>query len=87
MLNSPIITFFILKSINPITLNFRDKSLIENIISYLLYTFRLIFLKSLEIKEEEASLSNIPFNLEEEFYKGYNNFLTNNSNNTFKELI
>jgi len=86
LLNSPIITFFILKSINPITLNFKDESLIENNASYLLYTFRLIFLKSLEIKDKEASLSNISFNLEEEFYKGYNNLLTNNSNNAFEEL-
>ena len=68
-------------------MNFKDEDMVENIASYLLYTFRLIFLKSLEIKDTKASLSNMPFNLEEEFYRGYNNLLTSNSNNAFEEII
>lgn len=86
LLNSPIITYFILYFISSITLNFENEASIENYISYIIYCFRLLYLKYLDIKEKDYKSRDLEFNLEKEFYLGYKDLVTNRSNNYFEEL-
>ena len=79
---SPIITYLILISVDPLTLSFKEEAIISKSTSKLIYSSRLFFLGYISLKAITKPLKSF----EELFTLNFSRFLTNQSKNYFEEL-
>jgi len=85
--NSAIYTFFALKNIDINTKLFKSEFVIENLTSIIIYNLRAFSLLYLNYLYERNTEMNQITDLNQEFDFIYDNYLKNNSNNYFCEIV
>ena len=84
--DSAVLSFLVIKSISPQTLNFKDESLIQRICSGLIYNARLYSLAYITLSKKIQSGLNKEFNITDAIATYHEQYLTNNSLNYFEEI-
>jgi len=85
--NNAIYTFFALKNIDVNTKSFKSDFVIENLTSFIIYNSRAFCLLYLNYLHEQNTEINKITNLNQEFNYVYDNYLKNDSNNYFCEIV
>jgi len=85
--NNAIYTFFALKNIDVDTKSFKSEFVIENLTSFIIYNSRAFCLLYLNYLHDKNTEINQTTDLNQEFNYIYDNYLKNDSNNYFCEIV